>query len=79
MGRCGCAERESSGVVVRLFWNEDAGARESEIVVEYQDRTADVLITILPTAGPRPGRLLPPHPNAYRDCTRSWTRFWVRV
>ena len=71
------AERESSGLVVRLFWNDDARASESEIVVEYEDRTEDVMITLYP---PR-DRALDAfyHPNAYRDCTRSWTRFSVRV
>ena len=71
------AERESSGLVVRLFWNDDARACDPEIVLEYEDRTEDLLITLYP---PR-DRALDAfyHPNAYRGCTRSWTRFSVRI
>ena len=70
------AVRESSGLVVRLFWNDDARTSDAEIVVEYDDRTEDAMITLYP---PR-DRALDAfyHPNAYRSCTRSWTRLSVR-
>jgi hypothetical protein len=71
------AERESSGLVVRLFWNDTAGASESEVVLEYEDRNEDVLITLYPPRGSALDAFY--HPNAYRDCTRSWTRHSVRV
>jgi hypothetical protein len=71
------AERESSGLVVRLFWNDDAHASEPELILEYEDRTDDVVLTLYP---PR-DRALDAfyHPNAYRDCTLSWSRHSVRV
>jgi hypothetical protein len=71
------AERESSGVLVRLFWDDAARASDPEVVVEYQDRNGDVVFTLYP---PRE-RALDAfyHPNAYRDRTRSWTRHSVRV
>lgn len=58
------AERESSGVLVRLFWDDTARPCDPEIVVEYEDRNADVAFTLYP---PR-DRALDAfyHPNAYR-------------
>ena len=71
------AERESSGVVVRLFWDDDARAHEPEVVVEYEDRNENLLMTLYP---PR-DRALDAyyHPNAYRDQACSWSSFSVRV
>jgi hypothetical protein len=71
------AERESSGVQVRLFWDDAARASEPEVVVEYEDRNEDMLITLYP---PR-DRALDAfyHPNAYRSCLGSWSRHSVRV
>ena len=71
------AERESSGVLVRLFWDDAARSHEPEVVVEYEDRNEDVLVTFYP---PR-DRALDAfyHPNAYRDCVSSWSRYSVRV
>jgi hypothetical protein len=71
------AERESSGVLVRLFWDDTARACDPEVVVEYEDRSQDVIFTLYP-----PGKHALDafyHPNAYRESTRSWTRFSVRV
>jgi hypothetical protein len=71
------AERESSGVVVRLFWDDAARGHEPDVVVEYEDRNAELLITLYP---PR-DRALDAyyHPNAYRSRARSWSRHSVRV
>jgi hypothetical protein len=71
------AERESSGLVVRLFWNDDPRPSEPELILEYEDRTEDVVLTLYP---PR-DRALDAfyHPNAYRSCTRSLSRHSVRV
>ena len=54
------AERESSGVVVRLFWDDAARGHEPDVVVEYEDRNEKLLIDALPAARPRPRRVLPP-------------------
>ena len=71
------AERESSGVLVRLFWDDAARACDRQIVVEYADCNEDVAFTIYP---PREHALdAYYHPNAYRDRRRSWTRYSVRV
>jgi hypothetical protein len=71
------AERESGGVLVRLFWDDAARAHQPDVVVEYEDRNEHVLMTVYP---PR-DRALDAfyHPNAYRDRARSWSRFSVRV
>jgi hypothetical protein len=71
------AERESSGVHVRLFWDDAARASEPEVVVEYEDRSEDMLITLYP---PR-DRALDAfyHPNAYRSSVSSWSRHSIRV
>jgi hypothetical protein len=71
------AERESNGVLVRLFWDDAATAFEPEVVVEYEDRNEDLMITLYP---PR-DRALDAfyHPNAYRNCTRSLARFSLKV
>jgi hypothetical protein len=57
------AVRESSGILVRLFWDENART-ESDVIVEYEDRSEDVSYTLYP---PRE-RALDAfyHPNAYR-------------
>jgi hypothetical protein len=57
------AKRESHGILVKLFWDEDA-ATGSGIVVEYGDRCEDVWYVVRP---PR-DRALDAyyHPNAYR-------------
>jgi hypothetical protein len=57
------AVRESCGILVRLFWDEEA-TTESDVVVQYRDRNADVAFTLRP---PRE-RALDAfyHPNAYR-------------
>ncbi len=71
------AERESSGVLVRLFWDDAARAHEPDVVVEYEDRSEDVVVTLYP---PR-DRALDAfyHPNAYRGQACSYTRFSVKV
>ena len=71
------AERESGGVVVRLFWDDAARACESEIVVEYEDTNESVTITLYPPSNRALDAFY--HPNAYRGCTRSLTRHSVRV
>jgi hypothetical protein len=57
------AIRESSGILVRLFWDEEAKS-DSDVVVEYEDRSEDLSYTLYP---PRE-RALDAfyHPNAYR-------------
>jgi hypothetical protein len=71
------AEREANGVLVRLFWDDGARGHEPEVVVEYEDRNENVVVTLYP---PR-DRALDAfnHPNAYRDRARSWSRHSVRV
>jgi hypothetical protein len=71
------AEREANGVLVRLFWDDGARGHEPEVVVEYEDRTESVVVTLYPP----PDRALDAfhHPNAYRDRARSWSRHSVRV
>lgn len=56
------AVRESSGILVRLFWDENSHF-DSDVVVEYEDRSEDVSYRIYP---PRE-RALDAfyHPNAY--------------
>ena len=57
------ASRESCGILVRLFWDEDARSGH-DVVVEYRDRNEDVSFVLHP---PR-DRALDAfyHPNAYR-------------
>jgi hypothetical protein len=57
------AKRESYGILVKLFWDEDA-APGLDVVVEYEDRNEDVWYVLRP---PR-DRALDAyyHPNAYR-------------
>jgi len=57
------AQRESSGIHVRLFWDE-AAISDSDVVVEYEDANEEVSFTLYP---PRE-RALDAfyHPNAYR-------------
>ena len=57
------AKRESHGILVKLFWDEDAAAG-SDVVVEYEDRSEDVWYVLRP---PRDRALdAYRHPNAYR-------------
>ena len=71
------AERETSGVVVRLFWDDSARGHEPDVVIEYEDRNEQVLMTLYP---PRE-RALDAfyHPNAYRDRVGSWSWHSVKV
>jgi hypothetical protein len=57
------AVRESCGILVRLFWDDEA-KNESDVVVEYSDRSEDIAFVLRP---PRE-RALDAfyHPNAYR-------------
>jgi hypothetical protein len=57
------AVRESCGILVRLFWDEEAKT-EADVVVEYRDRSQHEVFTLRP---PR-DRALDAfyHPNAYR-------------
>jgi hypothetical protein len=57
------AKRESFGVLVKLFWDEEA-ASGSDVVVEYEDRSEDVWYVLRPPSD----RALDAyyHPNAYR-------------
>ncbi len=71
------AERESSGVHVRLFWDGAARSCDPAIVVEYEDRNEDVVYTLYPPPEHALDGFYPP--TAYRDRTRSWTRYSVRV
>ena len=71
------AERESGGLVVRLFWNDKARTSESEVILEYEDKNEDLMITLYPPKDRALDAFY--HPNAYRRCTRSWSRFSVRV
>lgn len=70
------AERESGGLIVRLFWNDQARSSESEVVLEYEDRDEDVMITLYPPAARALDAFY--HPNAYRTCPGSWSRYSVR-
>jgi hypothetical protein len=62
------AEREASGIVVRLFWDATA-APGWDVVVKYRDREEGVMYTLYP---PR-DRALDAfyHPNAYLECARE--------
>ena len=70
------ATRESSGILVRLFWDDEAKT-ESDVVVEYRDRNEDVAFVVHP---PR-DRALDAfhHPNAYRPIRRSLDAYSMRV
>lgn len=70
------AIRESSGILVRLFWDEDAKS-ESDVVVEYEDRSEDLSYTLYP---PRE-RALDAfyHPNAYRSGLPRLDPYSIRV
>jgi hypothetical protein len=62
------ADRQSHGILVRLFWDE-AAAPESDVVVEYRDRNEDVAYTLYP---PREQALDAfHHPNSYLDWARE--------
>jgi len=69
------ASRESNGILVRLFWDDDAACGH-DVVVEYRDRSEDVAFVLHP---PR-DRALDAfyHPNAYRR-PRSLDGYSVRV
>jgi hypothetical protein len=58
------ADRESNGIVVRLFWNQTAAAAR-DVVVKYRDQNEGVAYTLYP---PR-DRALDAfyHPNSYLD------------
>jgi hypothetical protein len=69
------AARESCGIIVRLFWDEEATSG-SDVVVEYRDRSEDVAYFLHP---PR-DRALDAfyHPNAYRR-SPSFDQYSIRV
>jgi hypothetical protein len=69
------AARESCGIIVRLFWDEEA-TTGSDVVVEYRDRSEDVAYFLHP---PR-DRALDAfyHPNAYRR-SPSFDQYSIRV
>jgi hypothetical protein len=67
------ADRESSGIVVRLFWDE-AAAPGRDVMVKYRDRNEGVIYTLYP---PR-NRALDAfyHPNSYLECARESLLAW---
>jgi hypothetical protein len=69
------AVRESCGILVRLFWDEDA-ATGSDVVVEYRDRSEDVAYILHPPSDRALDAFY--HPNAYRR-TLSLDEYSMRV
>ena len=71
------AERSSAdGVVVRLIWNDEAPLG-SDVSVEYEDGRRGESFILFPPRGHALDAFY--HPNAYRDCVSSWSRYSVRV
>jgi hypothetical protein len=62
------AVRESCGILVMLFWDEDA-ASGSDVVVEYSDRSKDVAYILHPPSDRALDAFY--HPNAYRSTPAS--------
>jgi hypothetical protein len=69
------ATRESSGILVRLFWDE-VSRSGSVIVVEYRDRNEDVAYTVRQPSDRALDAFY--HPNAYRPLA-TLDRYSVRV
>jgi hypothetical protein len=69
------ADRESHGILVRLFWDE-AAVSGLEMVVEYEDRSEDLTYVLHPPKDRALDAFY--HPNAYRRA-RSLDDHSVRV
>ena len=70
------ATRESCGILVRLFWDDEA-VTGSDVVVEYRDKNEDVAFAVRP---PRERALDAfHHPNAYRPVLRSLNPYSLKV
>jgi hypothetical protein len=62
------ADRETGGIIVRLFWDE-AAAAGADVVIKYEDRTEGISFVFHP---PRECALDAfHHPNAYLRLVRT--------